>query len=223
MAEVVRPFKGVSAAERVARRRADILDAGFTVVGEVGVGQLTMTAVCEQAGLTQRYFYEQFRSVSELATVMFDTSFEEMFQQARDQVSRVSDEVVNIARAALTVLLDYYSGDPRKGRFFAESVVDPAVAARRAELIGAVAEYIVDQAARIGGRFSPAQRKRVMLATTVIINGQIDTTALLLAHKIELSREEYIDQVAELFAMAVEAARRPRKPSRAANSSPRKR
>src|SRR5687767_9668516 len=53
--EVVRPYKGVSADERRALRREQLMEAGLDVLGSEGIAGLTMTEVCARAGLTERY------------------------------------------------------------------------------------------------------------------------------------------------------------------------
>ena len=58
--EVVRPYRGVSADDRRADRRARLLEAGLDLVGEVGVAEVTAEAVAARAGLSKRYFYESF-------------------------------------------------------------------------------------------------------------------------------------------------------------------
>ena len=57
---VVRTYRGASAEERRADRRARLLAGCLDVVGEVGVVGVTVEAVCARAGLTKRYFYEAF-------------------------------------------------------------------------------------------------------------------------------------------------------------------
>ena len=66
MAGVVRPYRGISADERRASRRARLLDAALEEVGERGMAGTTMTAVCARAGLTERYFYESFADRDEM-------------------------------------------------------------------------------------------------------------------------------------------------------------
>jgi len=59
-AEVVREYGGISATDRRAERRRKLLAAGRRTWGESGVTEVTVRGVCNEAGLTSRYFYEQF-------------------------------------------------------------------------------------------------------------------------------------------------------------------
>jgi AcrR family transcriptional regulator len=53
MAQLVRPFRGVSASDRIADRRARLIAAGLDVLGTDGFQNFTMTAVCRTAGLNE--------------------------------------------------------------------------------------------------------------------------------------------------------------------------
>ncbi|MFC6592985.1 TetR/AcrR family transcriptional regulator [Deinococcus lacus] len=57
-----RSYQGLSAAERCAERRERLLAAARVVYGGQGYRHSTVKAVCDEAGLTQRYFYEEFAS-----------------------------------------------------------------------------------------------------------------------------------------------------------------
>ena len=64
-------YRGVSAADRIAGRRARLLDAALAVWADPET-RTTMTAVCAEAGLTERYFYESFSGLDELLTAVMD-------------------------------------------------------------------------------------------------------------------------------------------------------
>jgi len=70
--QVTLPFKGVSAADRRAERRARLVGAAFDIAGTEGAGALGVGRVCQAAGLTKRYFYESFGSLSELQSAVVD-------------------------------------------------------------------------------------------------------------------------------------------------------
>ncbi len=54
-----RRYGGRSAQERAEDRRSRLVEAAITVLAAQGE-RATMTAICQQAGLTERYFYESF-------------------------------------------------------------------------------------------------------------------------------------------------------------------
>jgi len=165
-----------------------------------------MTAVRERCGLTQRYFYEHFRSRDDLLGALFDTTFGAMFDQVQTRVADAAPDLVEIARAAVSAAVDFFSADRGKARLWIEAIGDPAIAAQKAKSVRALTELAVTQAEAIRGPFSPAQRTRVVLAALIVIGGQTETTTELLAGHVDLLRDEYIDQLAHLFALAVEDA-----------------
>ena len=67
-----RRYRGVSAEERRAARRRQLLDAALEIAGTRGVERATMTAICAEAGLTERYFYESFADTDELLGAVYD-------------------------------------------------------------------------------------------------------------------------------------------------------
>lgn len=66
-----RVYGGRSSADREALRRERLLDAAIDtlIAGE----KLTVRGLCQKAGLTSRYFYENFSSTDELAATAYDT------------------------------------------------------------------------------------------------------------------------------------------------------
>jgi AcrR family transcriptional regulator len=61
-----RIWRGRGADERKAERRAQLLTAAAKVYGERGFRNSSVKAVCEAAGLTERYFYENFANSEDL-------------------------------------------------------------------------------------------------------------------------------------------------------------
>jgi len=66
-----RAYGGLGAADRVAGRRARLIDAGIALFGSQGLRATTVRGVCAQAGLTDRYFYESFASLEALLAACY--------------------------------------------------------------------------------------------------------------------------------------------------------
>jgi AcrR family transcriptional regulator len=83
-----RSYRGMSQEERRADRRARLIAAAIAVYGERGYHQATVKAVCEAAGLTERYFYESFANSEALLIDSFNVVtyavLGELTQAARD-------------------------------------------------------------------------------------------------------------------------------------------
>lgn len=67
-----RRYRGVAVEERRAERRQRLLEAGLQLFGEVGYHAATVRALCLQAGLTERYFYESFANSEDLLCAVYE-------------------------------------------------------------------------------------------------------------------------------------------------------
>jgi AcrR family transcriptional regulator len=67
-----RSYRGQSQEQRRADRRARLIAAAIAVYGERGYHHATVKAVCEAAGLTERYFYESFSNSEALLIDSFN-------------------------------------------------------------------------------------------------------------------------------------------------------
>jgi len=79
--QVTMPFRGVSAEDRRTDRRNRLVEAAFGIAGTEGAGALGVGRVCLAAGLTKRYFYESFASVTELQSAIVDHAITVMSEQ----------------------------------------------------------------------------------------------------------------------------------------------
>ena len=55
-----RQFKGMSLTERKQARREKLIEAGIEAYGTHGFFSVTVKDICNEAKLTERYFYESF-------------------------------------------------------------------------------------------------------------------------------------------------------------------
>lgn len=114
-----RVWRGIPHADRVSERRARLLEAGLEVFGTVGVREATVSAVCAQAHLTQRYFYESFPSLQALLADVFTSVTDaqhERLTHATLQVREAGGDLSAAARAALVVYFSDLQADPRVAR-----------------------------------------------------------------------------------------------------------
>src|ERR1700692_1678454 len=79
--QVTMPFKGVSADDRRSDRRNRLGGAAFGIAGTEGAAALGVGRVCLAAGLTKRYFYESFASLSELQSAVVDHAIAAMSER----------------------------------------------------------------------------------------------------------------------------------------------
>ncbi|MDJ0395086.1 helix-turn-helix domain-containing protein [Rhodococcus sp. G-MC3] len=116
MTPTTRRYAGMSADDRASDRRARLLEAGLEVFAARGASGATVTAICAQAKLTERYFYESFGSRDELLQQVVDAVSNEIRTDALDALhspaSTVEQQVENAISAFVAVLTE----DTRKGR-----------------------------------------------------------------------------------------------------------
>ncbi|MEH3157161.1 MAG: TetR/AcrR family transcriptional regulator [Gordonia paraffinivorans] len=151
-ADPVRTYGGRSVEDRRAERRRQFVDAAVEVFGTSGYAGSSVTALCRQAGLSRRQFYEEFSDRESLLIAAYD----EIQAQARAQVGAAldaadTDDVPTLARVAMTAFMQSIGTDRRRAAIvFVEVVgVSPRVEERRlagreiwvAFLDGAVREY----------------------------------------------------------------------------------
>ena len=139
---VVRPYRGVSADDRRRQRHEKLLDACLDVVGDLGPGAATVEAVCKQAGLSKRYFYESFddREAALIALV------ERVMATVRDALEAVMRDAPaspdELMGRLVHATVDTLSADARISRLWVEANLYPALEQRRSEAYDDFAEVL---------------------------------------------------------------------------------
>ncbi len=111
--------------DRVAQRRALLLVAALEAFGTRGYHAVTVREICAGAGLTERYFYESFKSLEALFSALYLQLNGQLKQatlaaliaaNANSSASDSSGRIDVLAGAALRVLLEFIRDDPRRAR-----------------------------------------------------------------------------------------------------------
>jgi AcrR family transcriptional regulator len=199
---VTRTFQGASAAERVAERRTRLIAAALDVVGERGVRDFTMTAVCRAAGLTERYFYESFARREDLLEALFDS----VAATALDHAVRAADavpptELEARARAAIGATTTLLGDDPRSARLYREAIGHPELAGRRQDTIAAFAALL---ARLIAEAHPPLQRADLQLSTIVLTGGVVDAVGFWLDGRLDADVDALLTRCARLVVAAAD-------------------
>jgi AcrR family transcriptional regulator len=134
---VHRPYRGVTADERRSQRRTAMVEAGLEVFGTIGYAAASVDAVCAQAGLTKRYFYESFDSLETLLVAVYD----EATSRVRTQVQAVLETeagqgAVPAALAGVGAFLQALDEDRRLARAMFREVLGVSERVDRAYLSG---------------------------------------------------------------------------------------
>lgn len=129
----VRPYRGVQAGDRVAERRRRLLDAGLELLGgSDSPPDLTVRAVCAEAGITARYFYESFTDKDALVAAVFDRVVADIAATTQAAVAAAPPGQQN--RAGMANIVHIVDEDPRLGRLlFSARLSNPVIVSRRSE------------------------------------------------------------------------------------------
>ena len=117
-----RRYGGRTVDERRAERRARLEAAALEVVGTRGWAEATMTEICRVAGLTERYFYESFRSREALYAALIDDLDRELRDAAFDAIAAEDLAPGERVAEAIRAIVALYVGDPRRGRVLVEGI-----------------------------------------------------------------------------------------------------
>jgi AcrR family transcriptional regulator len=146
-AEVVRDYGGVSADDRRTERRQKLLTAARQIWGASGITEVTVRGVCAAAGLTSRYFYEQFENREAILFAVADQVRDEMLEVLVNAGVGDPGTVTDKLRSALTAFLEIIAADPYVHRIATGDVSSvPGMTEHRAGILDLITELIVQLA-----------------------------------------------------------------------------
>lgn len=178
-------WSGVPLRDRQVRRRDELILAGVTLLGGAGGPALTVRAVCREAGLTERYFYESFSDRDEFVRAVYD-----------DVCSRAMSALMSAStpREAVEQFVALMVDDPVRGRvLLLAPEVEPVLVRSGAEWMPTFIGLLQRKLTTIG---DPTVQN--MVATGLV--GAL--TALFTAYldgRLTASREQFIDYCVDLL------------------------
>lgn len=111
-----RRYGGIGPEERQQQRRARLIQAGTTVFGERGYHATTVREICAESRLTERYFYESFKSLPALFAAVYGELIGGLKTQTMATLAVTPPDPDLMAEAALRVFYEYIRSDPRRAR-----------------------------------------------------------------------------------------------------------
>ena len=113
-----RRFAGKTAEERRIARRGQLVRAAAAVYGERGYRNATVKAVCDAAGLTERYFYESFANSEDLLCACFQEGADRLLADVRAAGIADGGAPLERARAGVLVYLEHLRAYPMVAQIF---------------------------------------------------------------------------------------------------------
>lgn len=113
-----RAYKGISKAQRQEMRREALIRAAIEVFGTKGYARSTVKAICTEAKLTERYFYESFRNKEALLHASYQAVAEELQSALINSVDIAQKNPFQAAQDALTVFFEFMHHQRAKARLF---------------------------------------------------------------------------------------------------------
>lgn len=188
----MRSYRGISAEDRRAARRAALLEAALDVLGAAQPGPLTMTAICGRAGLTERYFYESFPDRDALLVELLDTIAAEVLDRSVTALDGDAPPAERVT-ASIRAMVDVLAADPRKGRAaLVTSLGVPALRARRQELLSGFERLVADRTrALYGERAWSAPDDRI--ESLLFVGGLAELLSAWLTGALDVAPEAIVD------------------------------
>ncbi|MCH9735459.1 MAG: TetR/AcrR family transcriptional regulator [Actinomycetia bacterium] len=192
----VRPYRGVEAAQRIAKRRRALLEAGLDLLGgQVAPADLTVRSICSQSGLAARYFYESFADKDVFVGAVFDWVIADIAATTQAAVTAASAR--EQSRAGMANIVRTISTDARVGRLlFSTHLANPIVVRKRAES-GALFALLSGQHAGVALHIEP--NDRIKAAGHFVVGGVAQTLSAWLSGDIEMTRGQLTSQLAALI------------------------
>lgn len=111
-----RPYGGVSQQERIANRRGKLLESAVRTIGRVGYKFTTVKQICQEAGLTERYFYESFDNLEQLFIDAYIGVVQEFKSALIEQIMVSTNNSTSALRPCIKAYLTFLHEYPARAR-----------------------------------------------------------------------------------------------------------
>jgi AcrR family transcriptional regulator len=195
-------WRGQTMDDRSAERRAQLLDVGFDMIGTHGAPSVTLRAVCREAGLSPRYFYESFADREELLTAVYDHA--EAGLLARLVPANEAAPKLSI-REIIDICAEYFEEDPRRARtLLREPLSDDVLRAHQAGRSPAFLSAIIPALGGVDDKLLPRDSTELSVLAAALAGVSISLYLEWLDGRIELKRDELAEMADRLVTAIAE-------------------
>ncbi|WP_433872716.1 TetR/AcrR family transcriptional regulator [Saccharopolyspora sp. CA-218241] len=202
-------WAGVPAADRVAARRALLLDAALELLGTEGWSGTSVRAVCQAARLNPRYFYESFADLDDLVVALHDRLIAELHEEVRAAVRAAGADARAALRATVETTVRFVDEDHRRARvLYVEALGNEKLNRRRLETGFSIASIVESDAAG-RNRSAASEGGRIgAIMSFMLVGAFSELLVAWLDGVLDVERERLVDDATEIFAAMGDAAAR---------------
>lgn len=198
-----RSYRGVAQVDRVAERRATLIETGLDCLHEDGLAGVSVRSVCARARLTPRYFYESFAELDALLLAIVDAVAAEVAERSLAAIAAAPPVVAEQVRAAIGAGYGVVATDRRKATALL------IVAGGHGRLAERRQQIVVDYAALAMANlplFGDLPDRREASATALfVMGGSAELIGAVLSGRLRLSRARVVDRLTALWLAALGA------------------
>ncbi len=163
-----RRYGGLDPAERARRRRVAILEAATDLFASAGYRSTSVKQICDEAGLTQRYFYESFADREAALIAVYDELVGQLRAEtlAAIEAAAHSDDLDVVSERGLSAFVGFLTTDTRRAQIVLIEVVgvSPQLEARRHAVLHDFADLVTGVWL---GRGEPTSQQRLTAVALV--------------------------------------------------------
>jgi AcrR family transcriptional regulator len=207
----VRPYAGVEASERIAMRRRRFVDAGLELLGgSDNPSELTVRALCGEAGISARYFYEAFTDKDDLVAAVFDSVIADIAATTQAAVAAAPPDEQN--RAGITNLVRAIADDARIARLMFNPQLTNSVLARKRAGLGGFFAILSSQ--HVTTAYQVPQSDWVKTLAHFVTGGVGQALIAWVAGDVDMEPEQVVDQLVSILDVLADPRLSPRSGSR---------
>jgi AcrR family transcriptional regulator len=200
-------FAGLSPADRRAERRRLLLDAAFDLLATEGWAGTTVRAVCHAAELNPRYFYESFGDLDELLVAVYERLIDELRATLETALDGAPHDLRSQVHAAVSWTVGFVDDDRRRARvLYIESVGSETMNRRRLAAGYELTQFIEQDARRRRRRDTEVGDAVGTITAAVLVGGISEVLTSWIEGRIDVPREELVDDLTELFVAVCDSA-----------------
>lgn len=111
-----RVYAGVSREQRQRERRETLLTAAFEIIGSKGFKAATVRAVCAQAGLSNRYYYETFAGAEDMLIAVYQRQVQYLQGLLAETLTLKGASPEQLVEAAFTKVFTEFKNKPEMAK-----------------------------------------------------------------------------------------------------------